>query len=82
MNNKQLFWKGAIPLCMVNNLLYQCRRYTTYNIRFIITVGYIWLRVSAVTRPSSGQQGIVMLRYIRLVFNQHFRIPQAYNLLM
>ena len=38
------------------------------KIRFIITVGYIWLHVSAVTRPSSGQQGTVMLRYIRLVF--------------
>ena len=27
-----------------------------------------WLHVSAVTRPSSGQQGIVLLRYIQLVF--------------
>ena len=48
-------------------LLYQCRRYTTYKISCVITAGYIWLHVSAVTRPSSGQQGIVLLMYIQLV---------------
>ena len=42
--------------------------YTTYKISCIITVGYIWLHVSAVTRPSLGPQGIVILRYIHLVF--------------
>jgi len=54
---------------MVNYLLYQCHRYTTYKISYIITTGYVWLDVSAVTRPSSGQQGIVLLRYIQLVFS-------------
>ena len=61
--------KGAIRLCTVNYLLYQCPRYTTYKISCMFRVGYIWLHVSAVTRPSSGQQGIVILRYI-----QHWRI--------
>ena len=31
-------------------LLYQCRRYTTYKISCIITVGYIWLDDSMVKR--------------------------------
>ena len=45
-----------------------CRRYTTYKISCIITTGYIWLHVSAVTRPSSGHEGMVLLRYIQLFF--------------
>jgi len=53
-----LHLKGAIPLCVVNYLLYQCRNHTTYKISCIITTGYIWLHVLAVTRPSSGQQWI------------------------
>ena len=39
-----------------------------YKNRCIITAGCIWLHVSTVTQPSSGQQGIVLLRYIQLVF--------------
>ena len=38
-----------------------------YKISCIIRTGYIWLHVSAVTRPSSGQQGIVLLGYIQLI---------------
>ena len=50
-------------------LVYQCCHYTTYKISYIITTGHIWLHVSAVTRPSSGQQGRVLLRYIRMYLN-------------
>ena len=39
-----------------------------HKISCVITAGYIWLHVSAVTRPSSGQQGLVFLRYIQLDF--------------
>ena len=60
--------KEAIPLCMVKYLIYQCRHYTTYKIKCIVTSGYIWLHVSAVALPSSGQQGTVLLRYIQLAF--------------
>ena len=34
----------------------------------ITKITKILLHVSAVTRPSSGQQGIVLLRYTQLVF--------------
>ena len=34
----------------------------------IITTGYIRLHVSAVTRPSSGQQGIVLIKVHSLSF--------------
>jgi len=63
---KTLNLNGAIPLCVANCLLYQCRRYTTYKVSCVITAGYIWLHVSAVTWPSSGQQGIVLSRYIQI----------------
>jgi len=33
----------------------------------LVQLGYIWRHVSAVNRPSSGQQGIVLLRYIEVV---------------
>jgi len=32
----------------------------------LVQLGYIWRHVSAVNRPSSGQQGIVLLRYSQL----------------
>jgi len=32
----------------------------------LVQLGYIWRHVSAVKRPSSGQQGIVLLRYSQL----------------
>jgi len=35
----------------------------------IITTGYIRLHVSAVTRPSSGQQGIVLIKVHSLAFS-------------
>ena len=34
------------------------------QIKCTATPRYIWLHVSAVKRPSSGQQGTVLLRYI------------------
>jgi len=33
----------------------------------LVQMGYIWRHVSAVNRPSSGQQGIVLLRYSQIV---------------
>jgi hypothetical protein len=33
----------------------------------LVQLGYIWRHVSAVNRPSSGQQGIVLLRYSQTV---------------
>jgi len=33
----------------------------------LIQLGYVWRHVSAVNRPSSGQQRIVLLRYIQIV---------------
>ena len=40
-----------------------------YRQLFIVLVqlGYIWRHVSAVNRPSSGQQRIVLLRYSQIV---------------
>jgi len=32
----------------------------------LVQLGYIWLHVSAINRPSSGQQGIVLLRYSQI----------------
>ena len=33
----------------------------------LVQLGYIWRHVSAVKRPSSGQQRIVLLRYSQIV---------------
>jgi len=33
----------------------------------LVQLGYIWQHVSAVNRPSSGQQRIVLLRHIQVV---------------
>ena len=33
----------------------------------LVQLGYIWRHVSAVKRPSSGQQKILMLRYSQIV---------------
>ena len=33
----------------------------------LVQLGYIWRHVSAVDRPSSGQQRIVLLRYSQIV---------------
>jgi len=33
----------------------------------LLQLGYIWRHVSAVNEPSSGQQGIVSLRYSQIV---------------
>ena len=35
----------------------------------LLQLGYIWRHVSAVNRPSSGQQGIVLLRYSQILSN-------------
>jgi len=35
-------------------------------------LGYIWRHVSAVKRRSSGQQGIVLLRYSQIVCDKQF----------
>ena len=43
-------FKVQINVIDGNYLLYQCRRYTTYKISCIITVGYIWLHDSMVKR--------------------------------
>jgi len=32
----------------------------------LVQLGYIWLHVSAVKRPSSDQQRIVLLQYIQI----------------
>jgi len=34
----------------------------------LVQLGYIWRHVSALNRTSSGQQGIVLLMYIQIVF--------------
>ena len=42
----------------------------------LVHLGYIWRHVSAVNWSSSGQQGIVLLRYIQVVcrMGSHFYI--------
>ena len=42
----------------------------------VVQLGYIWRHVSAVNRPSSGQQVIVLLRYIQTVYpmGSHFNV--------
>jgi len=41
-----------------NYFIIMCCRYTTYKNSSTVTTGYTRLHVSAVTRPSSGQQRI------------------------
>jgi len=66
--NKFLVFEGGQPIVCGQLFTISVPSYTTYKINCVITPSYIWLHVSAVTRPSSGQQGIVLLRYIQLVF--------------
>jgi len=59
--------KEAILLCTYNYLLYYAV-VTQHINRCIITTGCIRLHVSAVPRPSSGQQGIVLIKVHSLAF--------------
>ena len=62
------------PPCCAHIAVY-CTVPSLHNIqnRCTITTGYIRLHVSAVTRPSSGQQGMVLIKVHPLAFSN--RIP-------
>jgi hypothetical protein len=62
------FFEGKHPVVYGQLFTILCRHYTTHKNSCIVTTCYIWLHVSAVSRPSSGQQIIALLRHIQLVF--------------
>jgi len=63
------FFEGSHPVVYVITIYYSMSSlHNTYN-SCIITTGYIRLHVSAVTRPSSGQQGIVLIKVHSLAFS-------------
>jgi len=52
-------------------LLYYISAVNTQQIQrpdILVQLGYIWRHVSAVNRPSSGQQVIVLFRYIQTAY--------------
>jgi hypothetical protein len=58
-------WVGASENSQRLLFIILCCHYTTY----IITTGYSLLHVSTVTLPSSGQQGIVLIKVLSLAFS-------------
>jgi len=54
------------PSHCVSSIIYCISTVNTQHIQrpdVLVQLGYIWRHVSAVNRPCSGQQGIVLLRY-------------------
>jgi len=66
-------WKISLqiwrePSLFVSSIIYCINTVNTQHIRrpyVLVQLGYIWRHVSAVKRPSSGQQRIVLLRYVK-----------------
>jgi len=67
--NRAANLKGATPLCIVNYFISAVNTQHTQRPDVLVQLGYIWQHVSAFNRPSSGQQGIVLLRYtLKILF--------------
>jgi len=62
---KLTYMKGGPPRCISSTIYYISTVNTKHKQRLdvLVQLGYMWLHVSAVKRPSSGQQRIVLLRY-------------------
>jgi len=73
----QLVFLNDVWLCKVETqqykpIIYYINTVNTQRMQIpdvLLQLGYIWRHVSAVNRPSSGQQGIVLLRYSQILSN-------------
>ena len=68
MQYKVEIWKG--PCRCISSIIYCICTVNTQHMQrpdVLVQLGYIWRHVSAVKRPSSGQQRIVLLRCSQIV---------------